>query len=214
MATIPKLIKAALDFSKVLPEQLLAQGFAVLNGLIGNANFTNVPVDLALLKTALDAYSVAIAEARDGSKKAIALRNRQGEEVIRMLRALASYVELHCKDDMNAFLSSGFQPRSGTRKPAQPLAQPVILNIDQGTSGELLVSIKAVRNAKTYDVRWGPVGADGAVPASWSIQTVPNTKTAARINGLTPGTTYAIQVRAYGPLGYTEWSHSASRMCI
>jgi len=73
----------------VLPEQLLAQGFAVLNGLIGNANFTNVPVDLALLKTALDAYSVAIAEARDGSKKAIALRNRQGEEVIRMLRALA-----------------------------------------------------------------------------------------------------------------------------
>ena len=103
MATIPKLIKAALDFSKVLPEQLLAQGFAVLNGLIGNANFTNVPVDLALLKTALDAYSVAIAEARDGSKKAIALRNRQGEEVIRMLRALANYVELHCKDDMNTF---------------------------------------------------------------------------------------------------------------
>ena len=127
MATIPKLIKAALDFSKVLPEQLLAQGFAVLNGLIGNANFTNVPVDLALLKTALDAYSVAIAEARDGSKKAIALRNRQGEEVIRMLRALANYVELHCKDDMNAFLSSGFQPRSGTRKPAQPLDQPVIV---------------------------------------------------------------------------------------
>src|SRR2546427_9920232 len=98
MATIPKLIKAALDFSKVLPEQLLAQGFAVLNGLIGNANFTNVPVDLALLKTALDAYSVAIAEARDGSKKAIALRNRQGEEVIRMLRALANYVELRSEE--------------------------------------------------------------------------------------------------------------------
>ena len=90
----------------------------------------------------------------------------------------------------------------------------MILNIDQGTSGELLVSIKAVRKAKTYDLRFGPLGTDGAAPASWSIQTVPNTKTAARINGLTPGTTYAIQVRAYGPLGYTEWSHSASRMCI
>ena len=181
MATIPKLIKAALDFSKVLPEQLLAQGFAVLNGLIGNANFTNVPVDLALLKTALDAYSVAIAEARDGSKKAIALRNRQGEEVIRMLRALASYVELHCKDDTNAFLSSGFQPRSGTRKPAQPLAQPVILNIDQGTSGELLVSIKAVRKAKTYELHFGPVGDSGATPTAWLTQTVGNARSAISI---------------------------------
>jgi len=46
------------------------------------------------------------------------------------------------------------------------------------------------------------------------MQTVPNAKTAAPINGLTPGTMYAIQVRAYGQLGYTEWSDSATRMCI
>src|SRR2546430_12240801 len=39
----------------------------------------------------------------------------------------------------------------------------------------------------------------------------PNAKTAASINGLTPGTTYAIQVRAYGLLGHTEWSDSAIR---
>ena len=60
MATIPKLIKAAVNFSKALPEQLLAQGYAVLKGLTGNANFTTLPVDLALLKSTLDAYSVAI----------------------------------------------------------------------------------------------------------------------------------------------------------
>ena len=36
MATIPKLIKAALAFSKVLPEQLLAQGYTILKGLTGN----------------------------------------------------------------------------------------------------------------------------------------------------------------------------------
>ena len=214
MATIPKLIKAALDFSKVLPEQLLAQGFAVLNGLIGNANFTNVPVDLALLKTALDAYSVAIAEARDGSKKAIALRNRQGEEVIRMLRALANYVELHCKDDLNIFLSSGFQPRSSTRTPAQPLDQPTILNIDQGSTGQLLASVTPVRKAKSYELRYGAVGAGGTAPAAWSTLMVPNVKTAVPINGLTPGTTYAVQVRAYGQLGYTQYSDSVTRMVI
>ena len=45
--SIPKLIKAAVNFSKALPEQLLAQGYAVLKGLTGNANFTTLPVDLA-----------------------------------------------------------------------------------------------------------------------------------------------------------------------
>jgi hypothetical protein len=42
----------------------------------------------------------------------------------------------------------------------------------------------------------------------------PKAKTAVAINGLTPGTTYAIQVRAYGQLGYTEYSDSATRMVI
>jgi hypothetical protein len=131
-----------------------------------------------------------------------------------MLRALALYVELNCKDDMNIFLSSGFQPRSSTRTPAQPLVQPMILNVDQGITGQLRVSIKSVGRAKTYELRYGPVGAGGATPATWLTETVPNAKTAAAIHGLTPGTTYAIQVRAYGPLGYTAWSDSATRMCI
>jgi len=214
MAKIPKLIKALLNFSNALPEQLLNQGYAVLKGLTGNANFTTLPIDLALLKTTLDAYSAAIADARDGSKKAIALRDRLGGDVIRMLKGLALYVELNCKEDMNTFLSSGFQPRSSTRTPAQPLDQPLVLYIDQGKTGELLALIKGVRGARTYDVRWGPVGADGATPASWSMKTAAKTKPSISIDGLTPGTTYAIQVRAYGPLGHTEWSDSATRMCI
>ncbi len=214
MATIPKLIKATANFSKALPEQLLAQGYAVLKGLTGNANFTTLPVDLALLKSTLDAYSVAIGEARDGGKKAIAARNRLGEEVVLLLRGLATYVELNCKNDMNAFLSSGFQPRSSTRTAAQPLDQPVVLTIDQGSSGVLLASIKSVRGAKTYDVRFGPVGAGGVTPASWSMKTVAKVKPPVAIDSLMPGTTYAIQVRAYGPLGHTEWSDSATRMCI
>ncbi len=214
MATIPKMIKAALDFGPVLPELLLAQGYAVVKGLTGNVNFTNLPIDLAIFKGALDNYAVLIAEAKDGGKKAILARNRQGEEVIRMLRAVGYYVELNCKDDLNIFLTSGLQPRSNTRTPAQPLDQPMITNIDHGITGQLLVSIKAVRKAKTYELRYGPVGPGGATPTSWLTQTVGNAKTAAAINGLTPGTTYAIQVRAYGQLGYTEYSDSAVRMSV
>src|SRR6266849_4907058 len=131
MTTIPKLIKAALDFGKMLPEQLLAQGYAILKALTGNVNFTTLPLDLAVLKSALDAYSVSIGDAKDGGKKAITLRNKHGEEVIRILRGLALYVELNCKDDLNIFLTSGLTPRSNTRTPAQPLDQPTISNVDQ-----------------------------------------------------------------------------------
>ena len=112
MATIPKLIKAALDFGKMLPEQLLAFGIALWTALTGNTNFTNLPVELAVFKAKLDAYSASIADARDGGKKAITLRNHLGQEVIRIIRAIALYVELNCKDDMNIFLSSGLTPRS------------------------------------------------------------------------------------------------------
>ena len=102
-----------------LPEQLLALGYNILKALTGNANFPIPPVDLAQLKTALDSYAVLIGEANDGGTKAITARNKQGEDIIRMLRSLALYVELYCKEDMNAFLSSGFQPRSTTRTPVK-----------------------------------------------------------------------------------------------
>jgi hypothetical protein len=215
IAMIPKLIKALLDFKKMMPEQLLAMGYAILKALTGNANFPTAPFDLGQFKTVLDTYAVLIGDAKDGGKKAITARDKQGAEVIRILRAIAMYVELNCKDDMNTFLSSGFQPRSRTRTPAGPLEQPTIQSVDQGVSSEFMVWIKSVgRSAKSYDVRTGVVGAGGATPTTWSTVTVPNTRTAARINGLTPGTTYAIQVRAYGSHGYTAWSDSSIRMCI
>src|SRR5207244_4927173 len=139
---------------------------------------------------------------------------KQGGVVNRPIKHLATYVELNGKDDMNIFLSSGFQPRSSARTPAQPLDQPTILKIDQGPTAQLLASIKPVRKAKSYELRYGAVGAGGAAPAAWSTLMVPNAKSAVPIKGLTPGTTYAIQVRACGLLGYTEYSDSVTRMVI
>ena len=210
MAMVPKLIKAALNLQRALPEQVLSQGQTLLKGLTGNSHFTNLPVDLNVFKT----YAASFADAKDGGKKAITLRNKQGGVVIRTMKHLATYVELNCKDDMSKFLSSGFHPRSSAHTPAQPLDQPTILSIDQGPTGQLRVSIKPVRKAKSYELRYGAVGAGGAAPAAWSTLMAPKAKTAVPINGLTPGTTYAVQVRAYGQFGYTQYSDSATRMVI
>src|SRR5437660_3975177 len=107
-----------------------------------------------------------------------------------MLRALAMYVELNCKEDMNIFLTSGFRARSTTRTPAQLPDQPTIDSLDQGVSGQFLAWVKTVRNAKSYNVRVGEVGPGGATPTSWTTVTIPHAKKPALLNGLTPGTTY------------------------
>src|SRR6516225_2549079 len=79
MAIVPKSIKAVLAYSQMPPEQFLGEGYAVVKGLTGNPNLTNPPVDLALLKSMLDAYAVTIGDTRDGGRKAITLRNKQGK---------------------------------------------------------------------------------------------------------------------------------------
>src|SRR4029077_20681643 len=121
MATIVKMIRALLNFTAKMPEQFLAQGYAILKAFIGNLNFPDPPVDLNDLKSKLDAFAGYIADAKDGGKKAITLRNHAGWEINRLLRVLAFYAELNCKDDMNVFLTSGFTPRSTTRTAPQPV---------------------------------------------------------------------------------------------
>src|SRR5712671_390978 len=119
MKTITKMIRAKLNFSLLTPEQLLAVVYTVLKCLTGNANFANLPVDLAALKTMADAFAATLADSSDGSRKAIALRDQQAEEIGRSLRALANSVELTAKDNLNMFLGSGFTPRSNNRSAAQ-----------------------------------------------------------------------------------------------
>jgi hypothetical protein len=208
------MIKALLNFTVKMPEQLLAQGYGILKEFTGNLNFPNPPVDLNDLKAKLDAFALQIADAKDGGKKAISLRDHAGAEIVRMLKVLAFYAELNCKDDVNIFRTSGFTPRSATRTPPQPTEPTTVVSVDQGVSGEFHVTMKHSRNAKNYQARSGQVGPGGATPTLWTIVTVPNSRNPALINGLTPGTTYAIQVRAYGKLGYSEWSDSAVRMAI
>jgi len=43
---------------------------------------------------------------------------------------------------------------------------------------------------------------------------VAKAKAAVQINSLTPGTSYTFQVRAFGNLGFSDWSDPVTRMCI
>ena len=131
-----------------------------------------------------------------------------------MFRLLGHYVEGTCKNDMTTFLSSGFAVDNGRQKnPPQPVSSPLILAVDQGVTGQLLISIKKVANARHYELRHAVPPVAGA-KENWTIQTVGSTRPPAAENNLNPGTIYLFQVRAYGKLGFSDWSSPAQRMCI
>ena len=188
-------------------------GTAVQTGLTGNSNFQNLPVDLAVLKTNIDSLTALIAESLDGSKKVIAQKSKQREAVIKMLRVLGRYIEVHADNDMAIFTSSGFMPASTTKVPQGPLPVPVIRSVNHGViSGELVIEVRAIRKAVNYEIRY-VAQVNGTVPSPWTTKVVTKVKPPVAFQGLTPGTVYAFQVRALGKLGYTDWTDPATCMC-
>jgi hypothetical protein len=129
-----------------------------------------------------------------------------------MLKQLAVYVETNSNDDLVILATSGFVPASSTRGKAQPLGQPDSPGLAQGVSGQMLVTITRLNGATSYTVRSALVTA--GVPGTWTEQTAGALNRATPINGLTPGSTYAFQVRGQNLLGYSPWSDSATRMTV
>jgi hypothetical protein len=107
------------------------------------------------------------------------------------------------------------KPNATTAKaPPAPLPVPVIKSVDHGAiTGEIVVQVQAVPKAKSYEIRYGAV-VNGAAPSSWTSKAVPGVRPPAGIEGLTPGTLYAFQVRVLGKLGFTDWTDSATCMCV
>src|SRR4029077_2406155 len=121
--TMSKQLRVKVSYSGESDKDVAAEAVAALDGLTGNANFVDPPIDLAVFKAAVEAYASAIATvATDGGKKAIANRSKQRTIVTRMLRVLGHWVEANSQDNLSILKSSGFQTVSTTRVPVQPLA--------------------------------------------------------------------------------------------
>jgi hypothetical protein len=207
-----KTIKPYEAYGNVSDGQVVTIGTIIQTAMTGNFNFPNPPVDLVVLKTDIDQFSTLIVEAQDGSKKVTAEKNKQLDVVVRKLRLLGRYVEVHCNNDMAIFKSSGFEPVSTSRNQPQGLS-PNIRSIDHGAnSGQIVVRLKAVPQAVSYELRCAAEG-NGATAPAWMTEVVISVRTPVTIDGLTPGIKYAFQVRSLGKSGYSDWSDSVTFMC-
>jgi Fibronectin type III domain len=212
MTTTAKTLKALLSFAGTSDGDMIQQLLAAYSGLNGNSKFPTPPVDLATYKSGIDTFSPLVTDAADGGKKAITAKNKQRGIMGKQYTQLGHYVEAASNDDPAIFATSGFVP-APPKAPPQPLPPASIDWIDRGpVTGSVVVKPKSVPKALSYSVEYAVVTTPGTLPATWTTLALPGSK-AVTISNLTPGATYAFQIRALGRLGYTDWSAPKTFIC-
>lgn len=200
--------KVSLAFGKASDMELDNFAHGVIGGLTGNATYPTPPVTLANLQTARDDFTTKIAAAHAGGPADTAAKNNSRQTLLGMLRQVASYVQMHCADDMARLLSSGFEAQS-TNRASVVLEQPKGLMLKNGGTGQLVASVNPVKNTNMYEGRIkGPTG-------DWLPSVFTGDSQHISFDGLTAGTMYTVQVRSLGgATGQSDWSDPSSHMAM
>ncbi len=173
------------------------------------------PIDQSMMKAANDALQSSIAAAAGGGKQAITAKNHAKDAVVTILDQLATYVSVNSKGDMNAFMSSGFTPKSAAKTKTPPVSETIKKIASGANSGEMDITLMKYSGAVTYELHWGTPGAGGAMPTAWTSKTVTAVRTPVTVSNLTPGTTYVFQARALlTGGGYSDYGDPIARIAV
>ena len=200
-------LRVSRDFMRAPANDLANLADDVVDGLTGNPAFSSPPVLPAALTTLNTALRTAITAADAGGKQQTAEKNNAYQAVTSALRKDANYVEIQADNDQATLLSSGFDIVSTNRAQA-PLDQPVIVEISNLATTQLLIRMLSILNAKSYQVQIAT-----AANGPWSEAGIFTQARRIVLLELTPGTVYFVRVRAIGgSTGYSEWSVPVSLM--
>ena len=180
----------------------------VIKGLTGNETLDDPPVtpaDLSKLKKALDD---AIVAAAGGGALAVAQKDAARAALITALSKDASYVDIHCDEDVTVLISAGFEPVS-TNRTSAVLDAPVVTATDYGQAGEIKLRVKGDPNRKAIQGRIKAVGGEfGPVVTFRSSREI-------LFKGLAAGTTYVMQLCGLGgATGQSDWSEPVTKIAV
>ncbi|MCE9611619.1 MAG: hypothetical protein K8R23_15585 [Chthoniobacter sp.] len=183
---------------------------AILQWMTNNPSYPNPVPDLGTVQTAFTAYKVATADASQGGKQNIAVRNARREELTGLMRQLSSYVSATANGDLEVLISSGFPVQKPSRTPIGPLPAPDAPVVVPGpVTGSLKATSTPLYGASSYN--WSV--ALQSEPET-DVKTAQTTGARAEFTGLTPGQIYVVCLNAVGTAGVSDWSDGGTLMVV
>ena len=199
--------KVSYEFARLSDPELSDFGNSVSAKMENNPSYPAPIYTPQQIRNEAAALGEAIVNASQGGTQLTALKNAARATLVESLRAVAAYVQAAASNDLAVILSSGFTVNK-TDRTRTPLDKPVLTNIDNFASTQLMVSMPPVANARAYEFRTR-VGAAG----DWKNALISTKARGVILGDMTPGATYDIQARAVGgSTGYSDWSDPVSHM--
>ncbi len=206
---IMKTSKIILGFRRLSDDQLEGQALAIAAAMTGNANFPEPTPALADLNNSIKLFSDALALAKTRDKVKVAIKNKCRQNLELLLISLASHCSYTAKADRSILASSGFALNTESNM-ARPLTPPENFTVQPGNhSGEVLLYVNTVPNAKTYLFLYGLSTMSNE---AWFVAV--NSLPYFTITGLTPGNTYSFKIGAAGSKGQVLYTNVVSTIVI
>jgi len=201
-------IHVSLGFAKLNDKELLPFAAGVVLGLTGNPDFTTPTVTALVLDGHRKIFEDALATANKGSVADTAAKNAARAVLVDDLRQNATYVESKAGGDAAKITSTGYLPMTHDHNPVVTMPKAKIKEIINSATTQLLVRVLAIANAHSYEAQVQT----GTGP--WLTVVTSSQARGLLIEGLIPGTTYNVRVRAVGAnRSYGEWSDAVTHIC-
>ena len=175
--------------------------------------FPKTPADLDDFATLVDDYQHATVAAMDGSKKAIAQRQKLRRQAVKMATYLGQYVEDVADGNLETVYAAGFEPAYKYRLLRKPLPKTGMKKVVPGpNSGTALAYIIPISRSKgkviLYELGYAEQNGDGI----GELTIIPTTvaRFPITVKKLTPGTIYTFKARAANKIGFTDWCDPVS----
>lgn len=194
-------------FSSLTDANFQNKAEGIYDSMNGNTNFPSPVPDMATLQAAITAYNQALTAAQSRDKNDVAVKNEKRSELNDLLTSLAAYVNFAADGDRTILISSGFDlAKEGD---TTPLQKPENIQVEDGVNtGELTVSVTAVKGAKSYVHQF----TQDPVTASSQWTHVNSTASRYTFKNLAGATRYWCRVAAIGAYDQMVISDSASRV--
>jgi hypothetical protein len=177
----------------------------VIANLYTHPAYSAPPVTKEALEAALDMFQQAMAAQAQGGTAATAEKRNRRDELVKLLDLLALYVQAACNYNEAVLLGSGFKVKQTSRAQSE-LPTPEGIRIRNGISGQALVSVDPIQNARCYEVTYALLDEHEAV-GPWQVGGIHTSSRNMRLSGLLPGRVYVFKLRAIGgSTGYSDWS--------